>query len=140
MAFTQFPKEQYFRTLDSDQITRFGYFNLSNGTEIKHMMWTLYVNGPIPAPFQMRVNVYGNDEQASAIFSSQWAVISAATLFPTYTTNWLGNVYFDFPGYSLNPNINYFMSVETLGYTRNLDVFYIGMNLDWYSEVNNHLD
>lgn len=147
MAFKQFPNIQYFRVLETDTVTRFGYYNLQDGTEKKHMMMTLYMNGLIVTPFTIRVNVYGNDDQAEAIFSSDWATLSAATLLNNdtdpgtpYTTNWIGNVYFDFAGYPLNPNINYFMSVETLGYTRNNDVYYLGINLDWYSEVNNQLD
>lgn len=147
MAFKQFPKQQYFRSLDSDQVTRIGYFNLQDGTELTEMMITLFVRGLIVTPFQIRMNVYGNDDQAEPIFSSSWATLSAATLLNNdtdpgiaYVNNWLGTMYFDFPGYPLNPNINYFMSIETLGYTRNADAFYIGINLDWYSEVNNQLD
>ena len=147
MAFKQFPKQQYFRIINTDIVTRIGYFNLKDGTELKEMMITLFVKGIIAAPFNIRMNIYGNDDQAEPIFSSDWAELSAATLLnndtdpgTAYTNNWLGTIYFDFPGYPLNPNINYFMSIETDGYTRNGDTFYIGINLDWYSEVNNQLD
>lgn len=147
MAFKQFPKEQYFRTLDSDTITRIGYFNLQDGTELKNMMLTLFVRNVIATPFNIRMNIYGNDDQAEPIFSSDWEELSMATLQNNdtdpplpYTRNWLGTIYFTFAGYPLNPNINYFMSIETAGYVRNADAFYIGVNLDWYSEVNNQLD
>lgn len=139
MAFTQFPREQYFRVLGTDQNTRMGYFNLQDGTELKHMMVTLFVKGLIPAPFDLWVNIYGNDTLIDPIFSSVHAEISMDTLVPTYVNNWLGNVYLDFSGNPLNPNINYFMTMETSGYTRDLDDYYVGYNLDWYSEVNNQL-
>lgn len=139
MAFTQFPREQYFRILNSDEVTRFGYFNVDDGTELRHMMFTIFIRGTIATPFDIRANIYGNDNQVSPIFSSSWATLSMATLEPTYTQNYLGNIYLDFSGYPLNPNINYFMSIETSGYTRNGDTYYIGINLDWYSEVNNQL-
>lgn len=139
MAFTQFPKQQYFRVLPSDVITRLGYFNLLEGTEIKHMMLTVFMRGIIASPFQLRMHIYGNNVQTDPIFISSWAEISATSLVPTYLSNWLGNIYLDFPGYPLNPNINYFMSVETLGYVPIGDSYYFGINLDWYSEVNNQL-
>ncbi len=139
MAFTQFPNQQYFRVADTDSVTSIGYFNLQDGTELKHIMLTLYVNGVIASPFTARINIYGSSSLESAIFSSDWATISTATLVPTYSVNWLGNVYFDFSGNPLNPNINYFAGFETSGYTRNGDTYYVGVNLDWYSPVNNQL-
>lgn len=145
MAITQFPKEQYFRTLNSDQVTRMGYFNLATGTEITFVTVWAFVRGIIASPFQIRMNVYGNNDQAVPIFSSSWATLSAATLLDNstgapYSNNWLGYFNLDFAGYPLNPNINYYVSMETSGYTRNLDTFYIGINLDWYSPTNNQLD
>lgn len=144
MAFKQFPKEQYYRTLNTDQITRVGYFNLDQPTEIKFMTVWAFVRGIIASPFSIRINVYGNDDQASPIFSSDWATISAATLINNdtglpYTNNWNGYFNLDFPGYPLNPNINYYLSVETSGYVRAANSFYISINLDWYSETNNQL-
>lgn len=145
MAFKQFPKDQYFRTLNTDQVTRLGDFKVDSVIELTEIMLTLYVQGVIVTPFQMRIHVYGNDNQATPIFSSDWADLDSSTLINddtglAYTQNWIGNAYFDFNGYPLNPNITYFFSVETLGYTRVADSFYISVNLDWYSEVNNQLD
>lgn len=147
MAFKQFPKDQYFRTLNTDQITRIGYFNVAEAIELKHFMLTIFQRGVIVTPYQFRMHIYGNDLQESPIFSSDWAEMSAATLQNNdteppvpYVNNWLGTIYLDFNGYSLNPNVNYYMSVETSGYTRIGDSFYVGVNLDWYSEVNNQLD
>lgn len=139
MAFTQFPREQYFRILETGENARLGYFNLQDGTEIKHMMITIFIRGTIAAPFNLRVNIYGNDTLIDPIFTSDWAVISSSTLDPTPTNNWLGNIYLDFAGYPLNPNINYYMTAESDDYTRNGETFYLGINLDWYSPVNTQL-
>lgn len=139
MAFTQFPKQQYFRSLDSDSVTRCGYFNLDDGTELQHIMITILQIGIISSPYQMRLRIHGNDNLDSPIITSDWATISVATLVPTYTTNWLGNIYIDFNGEPLNPNIDYYVTVETSGYTRVGDTYYVGINLDWYSEVNTQL-
>lgn len=136
MAFTQFPHQQYFRALDSDTNTGLGYFNLGDGTELKHVMATILQVGIIASPYQLRMNLYASTDTSSPAARSDWATISAATLEPTYATNWLGNIYFDFDGESLNPNINYYMYFETLGYTRVGDTYYLGINLDWYSPVN----
>lgn len=104
-----------------------------------------FIRGTIATPFDLRINVYGNDDQASPIFSSDWATLSASNIINndnglSYTNNWIGYFTLDFPGYPLNPNINYFLSAETNGYTRIADTFYISINLDWYSQTNNQLD
>lgn len=139
MAFLQFPNQQYFRILDTDTETRLGYFNLDHATELAHVMLTIYVNGTIPSAFDMTLNVYSSSRYSSPLYTSEAAEISVATLVPTYVTNWLGNIYLDFDRNPLNPNINYYLSVETNGYTRNGDIYYVGVNLDWYSPVNNQL-
>ncbi len=139
MAFTQFPNIQYFRTLETDTISRLGYFQLQDATELKHMMFTILQAGVIASPYQMRIKLFGNNLLTNSIAVSDWATISVATLSPTYTVNWLGNIYFDFAGNPLNPNVIYYMGVETSGYTRNGDTFYTGFNLDWYAPVNTQL-
>lgn len=141
MAFTQFPREQYFRVLETDTITRMGNFQVPDGTELQHMMLTLFIRGVIASPVNMRVNIYGSDSNETAEFSSEWITLSTTTLSssPAYTQNWFGNVYADFSGNPLNPNVVYYMTCETSGYTRNGDTFYIGLNLDWYSPVNTQI-
>jgi hypothetical protein len=139
MAFTQFPNQQYFRVLESDTITKLGYFNLDDGTELKHIMLTIFQKGIISSAYQMRLKLYPTVTSSSAIITSSWATISTSTLVPTYASNWLGTIYVDFAGEPLNPNLDYFVSVETLGYTRLTDSYYVGINLDWYSPVNTAL-
>lgn len=139
MAFRQFPTQQYFRILETGENAKMGYFNTAEGTELKHMMITLYMNGVINIPFNIRANIYGSTIQANPIFSSAWAEIGPETILAedgsAYENNWLGNIYLDFSGNPINPNINYFMSIETDGYARDGDIFYLGLNLDWYSPV-----
>lgn len=144
MAFLQFPNIQYVRPCDTDTVTAMGYFNLDAGTELKHIMLTIFVRGLIPSAFNARIGIYGNALYESAIFMSEWAEISMSTLAietagAQYTQNYLGQIYFDFSGYPLNPNINYYMGIETDGYTRNGDSYYFAFGLDWYSAVNNPL-
>lgn len=140
MAYLQFPHQQYYRILATDSNARCGYFNLQDGTVLKHMMFDAYIQNLPMTSFQIRANIYGNDTLVDAIFTSEWATISPATLGTTAGVNRLFNFYVDFvPGVPLNPNINYYMTIETLGYTRNGDVSYMGVNLDWYSPVNNQL-
>lgn len=139
MAFTQFPHQQYFRILDADTVTGIGYFNIADGTELKHIMLTIFVKGLIATPFDARLNIYGSATLETPIFSSSWATLSMATLDPVYVGNWFGNVYFDFAGNPINPDNDYHMGIETDGYTPVGDTFYLGVNLDWYSPVNNQL-
>lgn len=146
MAFLQVPKQQYFQVCETGQEAKLGYFNLSAGTELKHMMLTLFQRGLIVTPYQLRVNIYGNESLSAAIFSSTWVTLSSSVLRngndttgTAYTQNWYGNVYLDFDGNPLNPDVNYYVTVETSGYTRAGETFYLGVNLDWYSPTNNPL-
>lgn len=137
MAFTQFPHQQYFVICDNiSAVTKLGYYNLSDATELKYIMATIFQRGVIVTPYQVRLNIYGNALYETPLFSSSWATISSSTLEPAYSSNWLGNIYFDFAGQPLNANANYYMAIETSGYTRSGDTFYLGVNLDWYSPVN----
>lgn len=136
--FLQFPKQQYFRALESDTTTSLGYFILQDSTEIKHVMLTIFVRGLIASPFDIRFKIYGSDEAETAIITSEWAELSVASL-GNYTQNYIGNIYLDFAGESLNMSNTYYMRVETDGYTRVGDSFYLGINLDWYNPVNTQL-
>lgn len=137
MAFTQFPHQQYFAICDNiSSVTKMGYFNLEEATDLNYVMATIFQRGVIATPYTVRMNIYGNNLYETPIFSSSWATLSVATLDPTYVSNWLGNIYFDFSGQPLNPNTDYYMAAETSGYTRIADTFYLGINLDWYSPVN----
>ncbi len=145
MAFLEFPYQQYFRDLSSDTTTKLGYFNLSAGTEIKHMAVWAFVRGVIATPFQFRINIYGNEANTTPIVQSNWVTLSSSTLIDNstglpYVNNWIGYFYVDFAGQSLNPDTNYYMSAQTNGYTRVGDTFYLGVNLDWYSPTNTQLD
>jgi len=136
MAFEQFPDLQYFVVLDTDDNSKLGYFTLTDGTDLRHAMLTIYVKGAIDSPFEMWLNIYGNDRLEGPIYASNRAVISSDTLEPSYTDGWLGNVYFDFEGVPLNPNHDYFITCETDGYAKDGEDFYVGVNLDWYFPVN----
>lgn len=143
MAFLQFPREQYFRIVETGEQAKLGYFTTTVKTELQYMMLTLYQQGLIVTPYQIRMKIYGNDTLVSPIITSNWATISATTLLvgndttgTAYTTNWLGNVYMTFPGNPINSGIAYYWTLETSGYTRIGDTFYLGVNLDWYSTTN----
>lgn len=139
MAYTQFPHQQYYRIMNTNEEGRCGYFNLQDGTELKHMMFDGYYHNIQATPFNIRAKIYGNDTLIDPIFTSEWAEISADTLGSVVGHNRVFSFYLDFGGVPLNPNIDYFMTLETADYTRNGDVSYFGYNLDWYSPVNNQL-
>lgn len=137
MAFLQFPISQYFRIFETGETeVKGGYFILTTGTDLLHIMATIFINGTLAGSERMRFNIYGNDTSTTPIYSSDWADLSA---IGAYTLNWLGNIYFDFEAAPLNPNLTYYIRIEIENYTRNFNTFYIGVNLDWVSEVNTPL-
>lgn len=138
MAFLQFPQTDFFRILETDSTTRMGSFQIPVGTELDHMMLTILVKGLIVTTINLRVKIFGSDMNETPEIVSDWVELSVDTLVssPAYTTGWFGNIYVDFSGEPINPNVTYYMTCETSGYTRNGDTFYMGLNLDWNSPVN----
>jgi hypothetical protein len=138
MSFS-FPGTQYFRILDnafSSGEVKGGYFNLSAATDIENMMLTIFIRGSLGGSEQIRARIYGNSESIVPICNSSWASLSG---IGSYSGNWIGNVYVDFANQPLNPNIDYYVGIQAQNYTRNLDTFYIGVNLDWVDPVNTQL-
>lgn len=138
MAFLQFPNIGYFRVIETGIESMGGYFNLDDGTELKHVMATIYIHtvGSLAGTEQLRFKLYASETATTAIASSDWIDISD---IGAVGPDWIGNIYFDFDYVPLNPNINYHFKVEARNYTRNLEAFWIGVNLDWYSAVNTAL-
>ncbi len=139
MAYTQFPHLQYYMILSTDEKTPVGYFNIDDGTELRHIMFDFVYRGISATPFNIRCNIYSSSTMETALMTSDWATISATTLDSTVGHNRVGFFYVDFNGEPLNPNINYYFDVQTSGYTKDGDDSYFGINLDWYSPVNTQL-
>lgn len=134
MAFQPFPEEQYVRTIDSNSEIDGGYFTVDTAIELQHIMMRVFIRGVLAGTEEIRLNIYANNTLANPIWSSSWFDLSEK--IGSYTTNWIGNIVLDFGGAPLNPNVTYYIGVETQNYTRNGDSFYISAVLDWYDDLN----
>lgn len=133
MAFSPFPDTGYFFVL-SDTEHYVGAFNLVETTELKHIQTILFIRGTLGGSERLRLNLYGTSEIGSTpIKTSDWLNLSD---IGGYTNNWIGHVFFDFDGTPINPDLTYYVGVESDNYTRNVDTFYLALRLDWNVAVN----
>jgi len=134
MAFSPFPDNGYFYVLDLTK-EYVGSFNLAQSMELKHIQTTLFIRGATAGTEELRLNVYGTQQiDSTPICSSSWFNIASGV--GSYTNNWIGNVFFDFSGTPINQNLDYYLAVETSGYTRNANTFYLAVRLDWNPSIN----
>jgi hypothetical protein len=136
MAFSPFPGKGYYRILESNEEAKGGYFTLTDSMDLKHIVPQIFIHGTMSGSEQVRMKIYGANGASAT--STPIAVSAYAPLadIGNYTSNWLGDIFLDFSGEPLKSGVSYYMSLQIANYTRNADTFYIGVNLDWYPDVN----
>lgn len=142
MSFTPFPAQQYVRALESDTLTGCGYISVPSAFELQNIRMRIFILGALQGSEKMRLHVYGSSALVTPIASSAWANLADVG---TYSPNFIGEIWFDFTNsIPMNPNNFYHVQVETDNYTRIgdafSDTFFVGYCLDWYDDLNEHLD
>lgn len=138
MSFTPFPAQQYVRPLESDTLTQCGHFTVSSAIELQNIRIRIFIRGALQGSEKIRLHVYGSSARINPIKTSAWANLSEVG---SYSPNFLGEIWLDFTNsLPLNPNNTYYVQIETDNYTRVSDTFFIGYCLDWYDDLNTHLD
>mgnify|MGYP001809874110 CR=1 FL=1 len=132
MSFTPFPDTGYFFVLNEPE-HYVGAFNLAESIDLKHIQTVLFIRGALGGTEQLRLNLYGTTSISSTpIATSDWFSLSS---IGGYTNNWIGNVFFDFDGAPINPNLDYFVGIESNNYTRNADTFYLAFRMNWNPSI-----
>ncbi len=141
MSFSPFAPQGYWRTIDTGIEAKGGYFVLAQSMDVQQIILTIFIRGVIAGTERLRLKIYGSDSAVATstpIATSDWYSLAD---IGDYNLNWVGDIPMDFAGEALNGlgGTNYYVSIESDGYTRNLDAFYIGVNLDWFLAVNAQL-
>lgn len=128
MAFLDFSKVQYIKTMDTGEEIRMGAFKTANNMELKYFRVTLYVNGDISGNEELRVNIYSNAITTGLLYQSSWAKLSDIS---NLGTRWLGWLRLDFNREAINKRLYYYPTVEARNYTRNVNDYYLGFAHDF---------
>jgi hypothetical protein len=138
MSITQFPETQYFFLADSSPaITNLGSFQLTENTELAHIMIWIQKVGEHAGNESFQLVVSGDDTFDNLLFESDAVAI---TDFENITsTHWYGYVLFDLSRENLTTGIDYHIGIKPTNYSKADDnSFYIAVAADWPEPINNY--
>ncbi len=127
------PDQAYVKTIDTGETVLCGGFTLGSETELSNIRVILFKVGTLAGTEQLRARVYGDRAMTKLMHTSDWLNLSA---IEDLTAMWWGWVRFDFERKPLDTVREYFLAIDTQGYTRNADTMFIGLSLDWPTRVN----
>lgn len=128
MAFLDFAKDQYIKTMDTGELIRMGSFKVAKSMEIKYARVTIFIDGQLQANEQIRINVYSDPTTTSLMYSSSWRSLSDIT---NVSERWLGWLRLDFDRQNWNKNYTYYLAIEAQNYTAILGTYTIGFAYDF---------
>jgi hypothetical protein len=127
MSILNFSREEYVKSIDTGELIRCGSFRVNQASELAAIRSFIYIRGTLGGNERMRAKFFLDDACTILQYTSAWtAKISSAV-----SGDWLGWIRIDFNNENLNPNITYYLAVELDGYTRDTEVFYIGLCRDF---------
>jgi hypothetical protein len=128
MAFLDFPKKLFIKTIDTGEQIKCGAHKFVNSMELKNIRLGIYINGQIPTNENMTLQLHSESTYGSLITSSNTIYLRD---IPNVSSMWIGLVRFDFNYYPINTNLYYYIKLITADYTRNADTYYLGTIYDW---------
>lgn len=131
-----YPKNSYFLVANGAE-TELGSYVLSSDGDLSIAQLRVFNRTITSYSYQLRL-VLSSRAAGPALVTSEWLDFSSTTTGQT-TTDWLGDVVFSFPEYSLFAGEAYFIRLETSGYSRGVEPFqndvYLSVWCDWMQPV-----
>lgn len=139
MNFEQYPDNLRVRILEDDDNAQMGAFSSPDDRELKHVVLTHFNLGTRTGSETLKINIYGDLETDSPLYTSNtitYSTVIAAITGATTSTNNLGTIRFDFTNSSINKNTNYYLRLQVANYTRNGNSSYLAYVLDHPAQIN----
>lgn len=129
MAFGQFPSIISVIQFGSSTTEAISRFTLAQSTELLYVPLRILKVGTPGGSETMTLKVFGSSD----LTGTPVATSSAYTLasIDGLTTNWIGDIRFDFARENLTAGIPYYLAMTTTNYTRNGDTYYLSAVLEW---------
>lgn len=134
MSYKQFPAVNKIKVLDSAIQEKIGSFQVPAATDLTNILLHIYIKGLLAGNEKVRLKIFSSNRFETPTTISSW--INLADIPNLNGGDWIGYIRFDFDGQPLNPNYYYYMQLELTGYTRNADVHYIAVNLEYGTDLN----
>ncbi len=134
----QHPQNAYF-IIASGSSTELGSFDNTTWGDLSIAHLRIFHKKVGAYSYQMRL-VVSSKQFGPALVASDYVEFSNATTLQV-GNDWLGDVTFSFPEYRLVNGEEYFVRLETTGYTRPArpleNTAYLGVWVDWFEPVGN---
>lgn len=122
------PAKQYVKVMETAEVASPGGFSVPVTQQLGYIRLLMYKHGAHVGAEKFRLKVYHDLARTKLYATSSWSSISSISGVSTY---WDGWVRFTFAEQWVNASEWYYLEVESTGYTRNQNTFYIGFVLDW---------
>lgn len=128
MSIFQYPDLGYFTMLTTANV-ELGIYKFVQAGDLSIANLRVYHRNPNPFSYQLRL-VLSQRKKGPALIASNWEEFSNETIGQN-AAHWLGDLTFTFPDYSLRINDDYYIRLESTGYTRSGNTTYLGVWANW---------
>ena len=126
MSYLEFPKVLTIEAADTSEKLYLGGIKPSKSGELQYVTLNMFKHGVLPGTVAVKMGLHLNTSFASAYaFSTEFFLSDVETEIAT-SGDWLSITRFTFARPNLNKNSTYYLTLQTSGYTRSGDTFYIG--------------
>jgi len=132
MTLAHFSNRLQCKVFETSEVVSPGGFTLAQAQELAYIRLLIYKHGTAAGTEKFRLKVYADADLTKLIATSAWSEFAnpdAAAILAA--SAWLGYLRFDFAREWLPASQAFYLALESSGYTRNLNTFYVGGILDW---------
>ncbi len=138
MAFASFPATQFVKVMETSEVVLVGGLTFPRDQELAHAYLNVYKAGTAGGSERLRLKVFHDADRTKLYATGEWATMRGAW---GAAVRWIGRVRFDFdPAVNIEADATYYFAVESDGYTRNGQTFFISFPLDWPLSINTNVD
>jgi hypothetical protein len=128
MSLGQFPNEAQVLPVDTGETCPLGRYRLSEALQLLYIPLRILKVGTPGGSESMTLKVWGSDQYNGTPIATSTAVPLAG--IAGLTTNWIGDVRFDFARQNLGAGVWYYVTLSIASYTRT-GSFYISAVREW---------
>ena len=129
MAYQDFAKDQYLKTVDTGEEIKMCSFQSARDEQLRYIKIGVYWEGQTPTTEQVRATIYSDSDYSSQLYQTSFTDLVDVT---NKGTNWIGWIRTDFPTIvNINKNLTYYLACDFANYTRNGDISFMSILYDF---------
>lgn len=116
---------QQIKIAETSELVLAGAIQLDRHRQLTHIVTSFYKHGNAAGGERLRLKVFHDRQMTKLYATSSWLNVNQIT-----NEFWIGRIRFDFDQQWLRNDQAYYIGIESDGYTRNGESFYLGFPLD----------